>query len=141
LIENLGLPQETILMIGAKIITNASSDEEANSILRAVNLADVNPDDEIHENFLSETLTIFHQIISISTIDSWKAPTEQSKLAKAAQNLKAKRNSLEVFNATNSTATAIAKAEESINETQTQNLSYALYITNLEKSFRKHEKN
>jgi hypothetical protein len=139
LIEYLGLPQETILTIGAKIITKVTSDDEANSILRPIKLSDINPDDETHESFFSETLTIFHQILYITTVDIWKAHTERNKLTLAALNLKTKRKSLEVFNITASTATAIAKAQDNINEAQIQNLNSSIRITNLEKSFRKQE--
>jgi hypothetical protein len=125
--------------MGAKIITKVTSDDEANSILRPIKLSDINPDDETHESFFSETLTIFHQILYITTVDIWKAHTERNKLTSAALNLKTKRKSLEVFNITASTATAIAKAQDNINETQTQNLNSSLRITNLEKSFRKQE--
>jgi len=139
LIEYLGLPQETILTIGAKIITKVTSDDEANSILRPIKLSDINPDDETHESFFSETLTIFHQILYITTVEIWKAHTERNKLTSAALNLKTKRKSLEVFNITASTATAIAKAQDNINGTQIQNLNSSIRITNLEKSFRKQE--
>ncbi len=46
---------------------------------------------------------------------------------------------LEIINATASIATAITKAKETINKTQTQNLDSTLSLINLEKSIRKQE--
>jgi transposase-like protein len=46
---------------------------------------------------------------------------------------------LEILNATASIATAITKAKETINKTQTQNLDSTLSLINLEKSIRKQE--
>ena len=138
-IEYFGLPRETILTIGAKIITKTDSDDEVNSMLRAVKLSDIDPDNNIHDLFLSETLTCFHQILSITTIDTWEAHKEKDRLATAALNLKAKRKSLDATNITASTANAIAKAHDTISNTQSQNLNSSLRITNLEKSFKKQE--
>jgi hypothetical protein len=85
------------------------------------------------------TLTCFHQILSITTIDIWENHKEKDKLASAALNLKAKRKSLETTSITASTANAIAKAHETINKNQFQNLNSALRITNLEKNIKKQE--
>jgi hypothetical protein len=137
--EYFGLPNEKILTIGAKIITQNDSDDEVNSMLRAVKLSDINPDNNIHDLFLSETLTCFHQILSTTTIDIWENHKEKDKLASAALNLKAKRKSLETASITASTANAIANAHETLSKNQLQNLNSALRITNLEKNIKKQE--
>jgi hypothetical protein len=133
------LPLDKILSIGAKIISQAPNEDEANSMVRAVNLNDINPDNEVHERFLSEVLTSFHQILSTSTIDIWKAHNEKSKLATAAQNLKAKRKASEILDATAATATAITRAEDSLSRARFQGAHSNLRLSNLEKSFRKQE--
>jgi len=133
------LPLDKILSIGAKIIADAPNEDEANSMVRAVNLADVNPDNETHECFLSEVLTSFHQILSICTINVWKAHSERNKLAAAAQNLKTKRKVSEIINATAATATAITRAEENLFKANAQGTHSNLRLSNLEKSIRKQE--
>ncbi len=133
------LPLDKILSIGAKIIADAPNEDEANSMVRAVNLADVDPDNETHECFLLEVLTSFHQILSICTIDVWKAHSERNKLAAAAQNLKAKRKASEIIHATTATATAIARAEENLLKSNAQGAHSNLRLNNLEKSIRKQE--
>jgi hypothetical protein len=135
----LGLPRDEILTIGAKIITQNDSDDDVNSMLRAVKLSDINPDNEVHDLFFSETLTCFHQIFCITTIDIWEAHKERDKLSTAALNLKAKRKSTEITNITASTANAIAKAQESVFKNQSKYLNSTLRITNLEKSFKRQE--
>jgi len=133
------LPLDKILLIGAKIISQAPNEDEANSMVRAVNLNDINPDNEVHERFLSEVLTSFHQILSTSTIDIWRAHNEKSKLATGAQNLKAKRKASEILDTTTATATAIARAKDSLSRTRLQGAHSNLRLSNIEKSFRKQE--
>lgn len=148
--EYFGLPREKILTIGVKIIMQADTEDEGNALLRAIKLSVIRyqprqwntwtlplkkyyklPPDSQHHHI--------HQILSITIIDIWEAHKECSKLVTAALNLKTKRKLLEILNATASIATAITKAKETINKTQTQNLDSTLSLINLEKSIRKQE--
>jgi len=59
----------------------------------------------------------------------------------AANNIKAKMESLRTTTATTATAEAITKATEMFNDAQTQNLQTKLRVSNLENSFHKQEQN
>ncbi len=133
------LPLEQILTLGAKIITKADLDEEVNSILQSINLSDIDMNNVIHEGFLSETLISFDQILKMTTIHVWDFQKEKNKHTMAAQNLRAKMSSLQMINATEATAHAIAKATENINITNTKDLTSNLRLSNLEKQVRKQD--
>jgi tellurite resistance protein len=105
-------------------------------ILDAINFADINPDDPIHESFIVETLTSFDQIMKATTIEIWSHYKDRVKQITAAQNLKARMRSKETSDITAATSLAIAKATEDINSTNTQHLTSILRINNLEKSTR-----
>jgi len=133
------LPLEQILTLGAKIITKADLDEEVNSILQSINLSDIDVNNVIHEGFLSETLISFDQILKMTTIHVWDLQKEKNKHTMAAQNLRAKMSSLQMINATEATAHAIAKATENINITNTKDLTSNLRLSTLEKQVRKQD--
>jgi len=139
LAEFLDLPKEEILLMGAKILTDNMSEEDVKGILRCINLSDIDINNELHDNFITETLLSFDQIMQIAILDVWYMHKEKSKQTNAAQNLEARIMSTKMIDATNTTAQAIAKATENINYSQSINLNNNLRISNLEKSVRKHE--
>jgi len=139
LTEHIGIPAEEILLTGAKILADNTSDEEVNSMIRGVKLSDIDVNNKIHENFITETLLSFDQIMKVAIVDVWTTHKEKSKRTIAAQNLLSKITSEKIIKATNATALAIAKATESTNYSQSLNLHNNLRISNLEKSIRKHE--
>jgi hypothetical protein len=139
LTEYLGLPAEEILLTGAKILTDNTSNEDVSSMIRGVKLSDIDVNNKIHENFITETLLSFDQIMKVATVDIWTTHKEKSKQTIAAQNLLSKITSEKMIKATNATAQAITKATENINYSQSLNLNNNLRISNLEKSIRKHE--
>jgi len=136
LIEYFDLPLKEILFIGARNLTDATTTEEFELILDAINFADINPDDPIHESFIIETLTSFDQIMKTTTIEIWSHYKDRVKQITAAQNLKARMRSKETSDITAATSLAIAKATEDINSANTQHLTSILRINNLEKSTR-----
>jgi tellurite resistance protein len=139
LLEYFNITLEKILFIGTTQMIGATTDEEVNLVLNAINLADIDPDDPVQEAFISETLTSFDQILKFTTIEVWEYYTEKTKQAIAAQNLKAKMKSKEITNATAATSFAIAKATDNINIENTQHLTSILRISNLEKSVKNQE--
>ena len=139
LAEFFDLPLEHIILLGAKILIKTDSEEEAMSALNNLNLSDIDVDNTIHEAFLSETLMSFDQIIKITTIDTWAFHKERNKHTTAAQNLKAKMNSLQIITATEATAHAIAKATENVSITNSKDLTANLRLSTLEKQVRKQD--
>jgi len=139
LAEFFDLPLEHIILLGAKILLKTDSEEEAMSALNNLNLSDIDVDNNIHEAFLSETLISFDQIIKITTIDTWTLHKERNKHTTAAQNLKAKMNSLQIITATEATAHAIAKATENVSITNSKDLTTNLRLSTLEKQVRKQD--
>jgi len=139
LAEFFDLPLEHIILLGAKILIKTDSEEEAKSALNNLNLSDIDVDNTIHEAFLSETLMSFDQIIKITTIDTWAFHKERNKHTTAAQNLKAKMNSLQIITATEATAHAIAKATENVSITNSKDLTANLRLSTLEKQVRKQD--
>jgi len=137
--EFFDLPLEYILTLGAKLLTNSASDEDAKSLINAINLDDIDVCNPIHEGFLSETLISFDQILKTTTIGIWSFQNEKAKHSTAAQNLHAKMKSLQATNATEVTAQAIAKATENMNLMNSKDLAANLRLTNLEKQFRKQD--
>jgi len=139
LVEFFELPLSYILTLGAKLIAKTESDDEADSMIRALNLDDIDTCNPTHEQFISETLISFDQILKVTTIDTWTFHKERNKHNTAAQNLKAKMISIQTSSATEATAQAIAKATENINSMNAKDLNSNLRITNLEKEIRKQD--
>jgi len=133
------MPVENILIIGTKLLTDATTDEDAELILTSINFDSIDPDNPVHEEFLCETLTCFDDILKNSTVNLWTLQKQDDKQTNAAQNLKLQMQSLETINATSATAFAIAKATEHEALANSQQLSANLRISNLEKITRKQE--
>jgi hypothetical protein len=139
LLEYLDTPLKEILYIGTKQLTDATTTEEFELILDAINFADIDPDNPTHESFIIETLTSFDQIMKATTMDVWSQHKERVKHVTAAQNLKAKMKAKEISDVTAATSLAITKATENINAANAQNLTSILRINNLEKLAKKQE--
>jgi hypothetical protein len=108
------LPKKTILLIGAKILTNKNSDNEAQQIIDSLTLTDVDVSNKIQHDYLVKTLLQFHQILRITTIDIWSNFKQLTKQTLAANNLKAKMMAIDTTNATKATAEAITKKKRKI---------------------------
>ncbi len=67
----LEIPVESILITSTKLLTDATTDEDAELILSMIDFDNINPDNPIHEEFLSETLTCFDDILRSTTISLW----------------------------------------------------------------------
>jgi hypothetical protein len=139
IVDFLEMPVKSILIIGTKLLTDATTDEDAELILTSINFNSIDPDNPIHEEFLCETLTCFDEILKNTTVNLWLLQIQDDKQINAAQNLKLQMQSLETINATSATALAIAKATEHEALTNSQQLSSNLRISNLEKITKKHE--
>jgi hypothetical protein len=63
IIDYLNVPSENILLIATKILTNLTTDEEANELISSFNLSDIDLDDEQQLSIIRETLTSFDQIL------------------------------------------------------------------------------
>jgi hypothetical protein len=127
------MPVENILIIGTKLLTDATTDEDAELILTSINFDSIDPDNPVHEEFLCETLTCFDDILKNTTVNLWTLQKQDDKQTNAAQNLKLQMQSLETINATSATASAIAKATEHEALANSQQLSANLRISNLKK--------
>jgi hypothetical protein len=133
------MPVESILIVGTKLLTDATTDEDAELILTSINFDSSDPDNPVHEEFLCETLTCFDEILKNTTVNLWTLQKQDDKETNAAQNLKLQMQSLETINATSATALAIAKATEHDALANSQQLSSNLRISNLEKITKKQE--
>jgi len=139
LIEYLVTPLKEILLIGAKNLTDATSMEDVEFILNAIKFTDIDPDDPIHEAFITEMLTSFDQIVKATSIETWLYHRERVKNVTAAQNLKAKMKAKEASNIIAATSLAIAKATENIHSANTHHLASIHRISNLEQSAKTQE--
>jgi len=139
LLSYLELPSEDVLTLAAKIITNNNSDEAASSLIQDTAALEIQLNNAIQKEFVSETLTQFNQIMHASTTCVWKHYSKKMKQITAANNLKAKITALETIKATAATAAALTKATENLQEAETRNIQENLRLTNLEKSFKRQE--
>jgi len=139
LLDFFELPQESILNIGAKIITKKDSEEEINGILNTLNIADIDDINAIEYEFMAETLTQFDSILKTTTIVLWSHNIALTKRATAVNNLKARMQTLDTINATQATAAALSRATEYMSEKDSQDEAKELRITNLERNFKKNE--
>jgi hypothetical protein len=137
--NHLSLEPEDILLIGTKILTKTSMDDEATSILNSLDTSDADINDDFQSNFISEILLNFDQILRISTTVIWSTHKEKLKQTMAASNLKAKLQSLATINATDATANAINRATENLNVSNQLNLNTNLRISTVEKTLKRHE--
>jgi hypothetical protein len=74
-------------------------------------LSDINNDDDTRNNFKTEILLHFDQILKTFTFDAWDHNKENVSLKEA----KARTKSFQMMSATATTAKSIAKATEYIN--------------------------
>jgi hypothetical protein len=139
LLSFLDLPQDTIVVIGAKILTLENSDDEALNIYESMNIQELDSNDETGYGFVAETLNLFDRILKTATISLWIHNTALDRQAAAVNNLKAKLTAFETISATKATAMAIAKATEDLTNQSSQDEYKDLRITNLEKNFKKYE--
>ncbi len=136
LLDFFELPQESIIIIGTKIITKKDSKEEINII---INIANIDNNNDIEYEFMAETLTQFDEILKTTTIKLWLHNITLTKRAAAVNNLKARMQMLDTINAAQATASALARATEYMSEKNSQDEAKELHITNLERNFKKHE--
>jgi hypothetical protein len=139
IVKFLEMPVESILTIGTKLLTDATTVEDAELILTTINFDSIDPDNPIHEEFLCETLTCFDKILRNTTINLWILQKEDDKQTNEAPNLKLQMQSIGTINANSATAFAIAKATKNEALTNSQQLSSNLRISNLEKVTKKQE--
>jgi hypothetical protein len=135
----LELPPEEILLIGTKIWTDNQSEDKATKLIESLKLSDINMNKHTDFAFVTEILLNFNQILKLTTIGIWQQHKETARQTTAAIKLKAKMKSMEILNATTSTAQAIAKATDSIDYNKILSANANLRIANLEKSFQKQE--
>jgi hypothetical protein len=138
-INSFDLTTDQILLIGAKLIINTDSTEDAKKVLNELNLTDIDLDRRIDSLLVSETLTNFGQILHHTTTGIWISHKERAKKASAGINLSSKMKAIETLNATEATVLAIAKATENTEISQLSTAEANLRINNLERSARKQE--
>jgi hypothetical protein len=139
LVAFLEITSDKILIIGAKILTNCNSDEDAKSLIDSLNISEVDMLDVFQNTFVKETLLNFNQILKITTILIW---TDHNTLAKqdiAANKLTAKIKAMATISATEATAEAITKATNNIEQTQSLNLATSIRLANLERLLKRQE--
>jgi hypothetical protein len=98
LLEFFDLPQETVLLLGAKIITKKNSDTEVNKILNSLLISDIDDNNEVEYEFIAETLSQFEKILKTMTITLWSNYIALTKCEMAVNNLKTKMLSLATEN-------------------------------------------
>jgi len=130
---------DAICLIGAKTLTDNSSDEKAINSMNLLGLHEINLANETEFNFISESLISFDQILRVTTIDLWNNHEENSKQLTAVLKLKSKMETIDTIGATAATASAIAKATKINSDSQSQNLQSKLRISNHKKSLRKQD--
>jgi hypothetical protein len=131
------LPEEDILLIGAKFLLKSDNDEETTKTLESLKLSDIDMEQYLDNFFLTEIFLNFDQILKISTLGAWHLHLEQSKQVMAAANMKSKLKSLQTINASAVTALAITKATENLNHQQSLDVKTNLRISNLERDLSK----
>jgi hypothetical protein len=122
-----------MLLIGAKLLTNNPSDEEASKLISSLKLTDIDLNEDVDYLFVTETLLNFDQILRHTATKLWQHYKEKMKQSTAAQKFKAKMKSLEIINASTATAQAIAKATNALEHNEALNVNTSLRISNLEK--------
>jgi hypothetical protein len=137
--QYLDLPQEQILLIGAKIILKDKFKETPQETVDSLNLSDIDMSDALQNTLIREILINFHQILRITMIDLWEVHTNKQRQITAANILRSRMKAMETVKATESTAIAIAKATEHINNSNSANLNTNLRVTNLERSLKRQE--
>jgi hypothetical protein len=120
LLNFLDLPQNTVVVIGAKILTSENSDNEALNIYESMNILDLDSNDETGYEFVAETLNLFDRILKTATISLWVHNTTLDRQATAVNNLKAKLTAFDTVSATKATAMAYAKATENLTTQSSQ---------------------
>jgi len=140
LLSFLDLPQETVIALGAKILSEKKSDEEALNVYDSMNIQDLDSSDKAGYEFVTETLNLFDRILKTATISIWAHNTKLDRQATAVSNLKAKLTGIETVSATKATAIAIAKATESLMVQSSQDKYKELRIANLEKNLKYEQK-
>jgi len=138
IVDYLEVSKDTILSTGAKILSNLENDDDALKLLNSLATSDINLDDAIQNEFVSECLMHFDMILTVTTIELWKSYKNKCK-QNSALNLKNQKKSLDTVQATAATAVAIAKATENINQTNSQSTCQDLRILNLEKANKRQE--
>jgi len=139
LLSYLELPSEDILTLAAKIIANSNSDETASKLIQDTAISEMQLNNAIQKEFVSETLTQFDQILHTSTTGIQKHYNRKMIQITTANKLKAKITANETIKATAATAAALTKATENLKETEARSIQENLRITNLEKSFKHQE--
>jgi hypothetical protein len=126
-----------MLAIAIKTIYKSSSNEEASTLINALNLADIDLTSKLHNIFVKETLIHFDQILQVTNIGIWDFQKAQAQKDTAALNLTTRMKAADIKTTTKSTAHAIAKATENIQNEQSNNLASNLRISNLERSLKR----
>jgi tellurite resistance protein len=135
----LGLSPKDPLLLGAKPLTNAQTDEDTSAIITSLKLSDIDLEEEVDEAFVSEILAGFDQILRFTTIGVWHCYHDITRQTITAAKLKARMQSLETTKATMATAQAIAKATNNLESNQKLTANTNLRISNLEKSMARQE--
>jgi len=133
IMEYLGFSSDKMLLIGAKLLTNNPSDEDASKVISSLKLTDIDLNEEVDYLFVTETLINFDQILRHTTIILWHHHEEKAKQLAAALKFKTKMKSLEITNASTATAQAIAKATNALEHNKALSVNANLRISNLEK--------
>jgi len=130
--QYLDLSQEKILLIGAEIILKDKPQVNPQETIDSFNLSDIDMNDALQNTLIREILINFHQILHLTLIDLWEIHTNKQRQTTAANILKSRMKAMETVKATESTALAIAKATEQLNNSNSLNLHTNLRVTNLE---------
>ena len=135
------LPKEDILNIGAKAFlnTHTNRNRDIQETLQKIDLADVDPEEELQYSFITETLEQFNKILKTVTIDILSVYRTKQKVTTAERNLQTKMKIADIMDVTEATANSIARATENIDSMNQEQAFTDLRLNNLEKISKRHE--
>jgi hypothetical protein len=127
------LPTKEVLLISAKFITKNHNHNQMSELIETIDVNILQHLDVKQTTLITVVLNSFDPIIKATTLDLWQAHYSRLCQIEASQKLKASLEGKKKMSATASTAKAINKAIEQINENNNSNLMHNIRITSLEK--------
>jgi len=128
------------MLLISKILNHQNTDDSYhNNLINSIDLTLIEKANEKQLTFITETLTSFKQILQATTIELWSINLQKNHELEANQKLQAKMEANRFLSATTTTAKAIDKAVDKINEDNDLNKNNQLHLQNLSKQVAHHK--
>jgi len=127
------LSAKEILCISTQLITKNPNHDLNSALIETIDVETLQHLDIKQTTLITEVLTSFDQILKSTTLDLWQANYSRLRQLEASHKLKANLEGKKKISATATTAKALNKAIEQINENNTSNLMNNIRITSMEK--------